>query len=162
MSKLIIDSISKFQGEVPTLQNQHQRITFLGCLPIQANTNFEKNKEGVETYWAQLLCNFSTSYNRTDEHGQTHDDNNVLKTLVVKFPMSYLKNNTITSSMFKNFFDANFVAKKFLILPVSEEKQSFQYVADKRVPIKNQTEVTISEDFDLKAFFASIDTPNKK
>jgi len=162
MSKFIIDAINSFQAEVPTLQNQHKRASFLGFLPIQANTNYQKDKDGVEQYWAQLLCNFSSTYGRTDENGQTHDDNNSLKTLVVKFPMAYLKKYNITSSMFKNFFDANFVAKRFIILPVTEEKQSFQYVGDKRVPIKNQTEVTILEDFDLKAFFASVDTPNKK
>jgi len=133
----------------PTLQNQHSRISFIGFLPIQANSNFDKDKDGNTTFWAQLLCNYSSSYNRTDENGEIHNDNKTLKTLVVKFPMSYLKKYSITTQQFKNFFEEEYVAKKFIILPVSEEKQSFQFVKDARVAIKNQTEVVIDENFNL-------------
>ena len=109
----------------------------------------DKDKDGNTTFWAQLLCNYSSSYNRTDENGEIHNDNKTLKTLVVKFPMSYLKKYSITTQQFKNFFEEEYVAKKFIILPVSEEKQSFQFVKDARVAIKNQTEVVIDENFNL-------------
>ena len=161
MSKVITDLLNNFESETPTLQNQHKRISLIGCLPLQANTNFEKDKNGVESYWAQLLCNYTSSYNRTDETGQQHGDNASLKTLVIKFPMSTLKKYNISSQDFKSFFDKNFVAKKWLLLPVTEEKQSFQYVNDKRVPIKNQTEVTIDDSFDLNHYFKSFSSASK-
>jgi len=151
MSNIVSELIKNFESAVPSLQNQHTRMSLVGILPIQANTNFDKDKNGKETFWAQLLCNFTASYSRTDENGQVHDDNASLKTFVVKFPMTYLKNEDVTTQEFKTYFDKNFVAKKFLFLPVGEEKQSFQYNADKRVPIKNQTEVTIDESFPLKS-----------
>jgi len=149
MSKFINELANNFESVTPTLQNQHSRISFIGFLPIQANSNFDKDKDGNTTFWAQLLCNYSSSYNRTDENGEIHNDNKTLKTLVVKFPMSYLKKYSITTQQFKNFFEEEYVAKKFIILPVSEEKQSFQFVKDARVAIKNQTEVVIDENFNL-------------
>jgi len=161
MPNFINELTSNFESVAPTLQNQHKRISFIGFLPIQANSNFNKDKEGNTTFWAQLLCNFTSSYNRTDENGETFDDNKSLKTLVVKFPMSYLKKYSITTQQFKNFFDEEFVAKKFIILPVSEEKQSFHFVKDSRIAIKNQTEVVIDVDFNLNDLIKSF-VPTKK
>jgi hypothetical protein len=156
MSKFITDIIGKFELETPSLQNQHKRMSFIGVLPIQANSNYsQKNKDGVEQYWAQLLVNFSSAYNRTDESGQIHEDNKSLKTLVISFPMSYLSKQNISTHQFKDFFDTHYICKKFLILPVSEEKQAFQVQGDKKIPIKNQTKVEIDPSFDLKAFMDS-------
>lgn len=156
MSKVINTILDQFESEVPNLQNQHKRMSLIGVLPIQANSNYtQKNKDGVEQYWAQLLVNFSSSYNRTDEAGQVHDDNKSLKTLVISFPMSYLTQQNISTHQFKDFFDNNYVCKKFLVLPVTEEKQAFQQQGDKRIPIKNQTKVEIDPTFDLKGFINS-------
>ena len=156
MSKVINTILDQFESEVPNLQNQHKRLSFIGVLPIQANSNYtQKNKDGVEQYWAQLLVNFTSAYNRTDEAGQIHDDNKSLKTLVISFPMSYLNKQNISTLQFKDFFDANYVCKKFLVLPVTEEKQAFQQQGDKKIPIKNQTKVEINPDFDLKGFIES-------
>lgn len=160
MSKVITEMLSTFEGETPNLQNQHKRISFIGVLPIQANSSYTlKDEKGNEAYWAQLLVNFSSGYNRTDEMGEVHDDNKSLKTLVISFPMSYLKNQGVNTHEFKTFFDSNYICKKFLILPVTEEKQAYQSQGSgdnrKMIPIKNQTKVNIDENFDLKAFIDS-------
>jgi len=158
MSKVIINLLEKFQAETPSLSNQHNRLSLIGVLPIQANSSFTKDQlntltnEKKDIYWAQLLCNYSSSYNRTDENGQVHDDNASLKTLVIKFPMDYLKSQAVSTQQFKTFFDKNYVGKAWLILPVSEEKGSSTWKDKKSVPIKNQTEVTIDSSFNLKEF----------
>jgi len=161
MSKVINELLDRFESQTPTLQNQFNRLSLIAVLAIQANTNFSKDKDGVESYWAQLLCNYKSTYNRLNENGEQTDDNASLKTLVIKFPMSYLKKYNFTSNQFKNRFDANFVMKQWLILPVTEEKQSYQYLNDKRMPIKNQTEVTIDPDFDLSKLFEDELKPKK-
>ena len=156
MSKFITDMIQNFETETPNLQNQHNRISFIGVLPIQANANYNKaDKNNPENYWAQLLVNFSSKYQRIDETGQVSDDNKSLKTLVISFPRKYLDDNNITTTIFTDFFEKEYVAKKFLILPVTEEKQAYQNQGDKRIPIKNQTKVEIDPNFDLRAFMAS-------
>lgn len=156
MSKVINTILEQFESEVPTLQNQHNRISLIGVFPIQANSNYnQKNKDGKEEYWAQLLVNFSSSYNRTDEAGQIHDDNKSLKTLVISFPMYYLEKQKVSTLQFKNFFDENYVCKKFLVLPVTEEKQAYQRQGDKNIPIKNQTKVQIDPNFDFRSFIDS-------
>jgi len=156
MSKFITDMIQNFETETPNLQNQHNRISFIGVLPIQANANYNKaNKDKPESYWAQLLVNFSSKYQRIDETGQVSDDNKSLKTLVISFPRKYLDDNNITTTIFTDFFEKEYVAKRFLILPVTEEKQAYQTQGEKKIPIKNQTKVEIDPNFDLRAFMAS-------
>ena len=156
MNKIINETIQNFESEIPNLQNQHNRVSFIGVLPIQANANYNKaDNKNPESYWAQLLVNFSSKYQRIDETGQISDDNKSLKTLVISFPRKYLDDNQITTSIFTNFFEREYVGKRFLILPVTEEKQSFQNQGDKRVPIKNQTKVEIDPSFDIRAFMDS-------
>jgi hypothetical protein len=156
MSKFITNIVDQFEVKTPSLQNQHDRISFIGVLPIQANANYNKaDKNNPESYWAQLLVNFSSAYQRIDESGVVSDDNKSLKTLVISFPKKYLDDNQISISQFTIFFEREYVAKKFLILPVTEEKQAFQVQGDKKIPIKNQTKVSIDSNFDLKAFIDS-------
>jgi len=160
MNKIINEMLQNFEVKTPSLQNQHDRISFIGVLPIQANANYNKaTKKDPETYWAQLLVNFSSAYQRIDEAGQISDDNKSLKTLVVSFPKKYLDDNQISISQFTDFFEREYVAKKFLVLPVTEEKQAFQSQGSgdniKKIPIKNQTKVSIDPNFDLKAFMVS-------
>lgn len=156
MNKIITTTIQDLEAKVPTLQNQHDRTSFIAVLPIQANANYTKpDKDNLETYWAQLLVNFSSDYQRTDELGQVTDDNKSLKTLVISFPKAFLDKNQVSISEFTSFFEAHYIAKKFLFIPVSEEKQSFQYQNGKSIPIKNQTKVTIDSNFDFRAFISS-------
>ena len=156
MSKFITNIVEQFEVETPSLQNQHNRISLIGVLPIQANANYNKaDKNNPESYWAQLLVNFSSTYQRIDETGQVSDDNKSLKTLVISFPRKFLDANQVSTSQFTEFFEKEYVAKKFLILPVTEEKQAFQVQGDKKIPIKNQTKVEIDSNFDLKLFMSS-------
>ncbi len=156
MSKFITTIVDQFESETPSLQNQHNRISLIGVLPIQANANYNKaDKNNPESYWAQLLVNFSSKYQRIDESGQVTDDNKSLKTLVISFPKKFLDNNQISTSQFTEFFEREYVARKFVMLPVTEEKQAFQVQGDKKIPIKNQTKVEIDPSFDLKAFMES-------
>jgi len=157
----ITNLLNSFLNEQPTLQNQHKRISLIGALPQQCNVSYQKDKEGVTRYWAQLLCNFKSSYNRVDEQGELHDDNSSIKTLVIKFPMDYLQKQKVSTNDFKSFFDEHFVQKHFIVLPIKEEKQSYQFVDDKRTPIKNQSEALIDSDFDLNNFIAEF-TKDKK
>lgn len=156
MNKIISDIIQSFESEVPNLQNQHNRLSLIGFLPIQANANYSKSDDkSSEFCWAQLLVSFMTKYPRVDETGQTTEDNKSLKTLVIKFPPKYLSDNNITVSMFTEFFEREYVGKKFLILPVTEEKQAFHTYGKQQVPTKNKTEVEIDPEFNLKAFMDS-------
>lgn len=157
----ISDFLNSFQNEEPTLLNQHKRISLIGALPQQCNVSFQKDKDGVKRYWAQLLCNYKTAYSRQDESGELHNDNSSIKTLVIKFPMDYLQKHSLSTTDIKTFFDTHFVQKKFLVLPVTEEKQSFQFLNDKRVPIKNQSEVNIDENFDLRSYINEINKSKK-
>jgi len=157
----ITNFLNSFQGQSATLQNQHERISLIGVLVQQCNVSYQKDKDGVVRYWAQLLCNFKSSYSRTDEKGELHNDNSSIRTLVIKFPMSYLEKNKLSTNDLKSFFDEYFVQKKFLILPVTEEKQSYQFVNDKRTPIKNQTEVIINQNFNLSSFIDEVKNDKK-
>ena len=99
-----------------------------------------------------------TKYPRVDETGQTTEDNKSLKTLVIKFSQKYLDNNQITTASFIEFFEREYVAKKFLILPVTEEKPEFQNAdkkGDEKVLLRNKTKVEIDPSFNLKAFMDS-------
>jgi hypothetical protein len=136
-----------------SFENMHKRTSLIGILPIQANASSEKDENGVERFWCHLVANYKSTYTRQDEHGELHDDNASLKTLLIKFPMDMLQKNQITSSQFKNFFDKEYCGKKFLFLPVSEEKQKFDTVGKNRVPVKNVTECTIDPSFNLAEFF---------
>ncbi|WP_458701398.1 hypothetical protein ACKGJI_04615 [Sulfurospirillum sp. 1307] len=148
---VITKHIENYENLVFSFENMHKRTSIIGVLPVQANTNFSKDENGIESYWFQLVCNYKSTYSRTDEHGEQHDDNASLKTLIIKFSMDHLKKYNVKSSDLKKFFDDNYVGKKFLFLPVSEEKQSWTNTKP-RTPIKNQSECVVSSDFDLNEF----------
>jgi len=42
MNKIITNMLQDFEVKTPSLQNQHDRISFIGVLPIQANANYNK------------------------------------------------------------------------------------------------------------------------
>ena len=56
----------------------------------------------------------------------------------------------------------HFIGKRFLTLPVCTEGQKYEIKGDKLVAIKNQTETTISENFNLRAFIDEINQVSKK
>lgn len=153
----VTNHINQFSNLSFSFENMHKRTTLIGFLPLQANASFDKDENGVERYWFQLLGNFKSSYNRTDENGEQHDDNASVKTLTVKFPMSYLAKHGVTSSQIKKYFDDNYVGKKFIFLPVTEEKQKFEFHDKKRVPVKNVSECSIDDSFNLRDLLGSTD-----
>lgn len=150
MSQLI-KNIDYFSNVSPTLDNMEDMISFKGFLPIQCNTNIDE--ETKEISWGQLVVSYKSDYTRLDDKtGEALHDNATHKKLIIKFPKAYLKANGVTANEFKHFFDDNFVKKARLILPTSDERPSF----DNKVPMKNQTEVTISNSFDLRGFINSM------
>lgn len=146
----ISKTITAFTKTTPSLDNMEDMISLKGFMPIQANTNIDDETKHIA--WAQLVVSYKNEYGRIDEKtGESIQDNATHKKLVIKFPKHYLENHGVNSNEFKQFFDEHFVKKARLVLPVSDERQSF----DKKIPIKNQTEVTISNSFDLRGFIDS-------
>jgi hypothetical protein len=143
----------------------HKRTSIIGVLPVQTNTNVnrEKDENGVvkESIWFQVVANYKSSYSRTDENGEQHDDNATLKTIIVKFSSEHLRNFKVSTAQLKEFIDSNYTGKKFLFLPVSEEKQSFTG-SKPRVPVKNQSECVVDSEFDLNEFLKSETVGTKK
>ena len=82
----------------------------------------KKDKDGVEQTWFQVVGIYETSYGRSDENGEMHNDNASIKTLVAKFKGDHLKKFGISTTQLKEFMDKEFVGKKMIVLPCSEEK----------------------------------------
>ena len=153
MSKEINAYVEAFEALNFNFENQRKRISLVGFMPQQANSNDEKDEEGVMRSWFQVVGIYESAYNRKDLNGEVHQDNNSIKTLVVKVKDSHMRKYGISTSQLKKFIDDNYTGKKMLVLPTSEEKQSKKQQADKKyLPLPNQTEVTVLEDFDLYKF----------
>lgn len=153
MSKDINAYVEAFEAHNFSFENQKKRISLVGFMPQHANSNFQKDADGVEQFWFQIHGIYESSYGRTDELGEMHQDNNSLKTLVVKIKADHMRKYNVTTMQLKDFIDKNYTGKKMLVLPTSEEKQSKKQQADKKyLPLPNQTEVTVLDDFDLYRF----------
>lgn len=153
MSKTINAYVDSFENLNFNFENQRKRISLVGFMPQQANSNDEKDEDGVLRSWFQIVGIYESSYNRTDEKGEVHDnDNSSIKTLVVKFKDKHLKKYGVSTTMLREFLISNYIGQKMLVLPVSEEKQSKKKIGDKFVPLPNQSECTVLEDFDLWKF----------
>ena len=127
MSKTINAYVDSFENLTFNFENQRKRISLVGFMPQQANSN--------------------------DEKGEVHNnDNSSIKTLVVKFKGDHLKKHGVSTTMLREFLIANYIGKKMLVLPVSEEKQSKKKIGEKYIPLPNQSECTVLEDFDLWKF----------
>lgn len=150
----IVKSVDSFLQTPPTFENMTDLVSIKGGFPTQCNTNI--NEETKQVAWGQLIFPYKSSYSRIDDRtGESIADNATQKTLVVKFPRILLEQNGVSSSEFKNFFDTYFVNKARLLLPVSDERDSYKSDGKTRVKIPNQSEVTVSKDFDLRAFINS-------
>ena len=153
MSKTINAYVDSFENLTFNFENQRKRISLVGFMPQQANSNDEKGEDGVLRSWFQIVGIYESSYDRTDEKGEVHNnDNSSIKTLVVKFKGDHLKKHGVSTTMLREFLISNYIGKKMLVLPVSEEKQSKKKIGDKYVPLPNQSECTVLEDFDLWKF----------
>lgn len=166
----VVKHIESYEKLGFSFDNMHKRTSIIGVLPVQTNTNVnrEKDENGVvkESIWFQVVANYKSSYSRTDENGEQHDDNATLKTIIVKFSSEHLRNFKVSTAQLKEFIDLNYTGKKFLFLPVSEEKQSFIVQGSKdnrlRVPVKNQSECVVDSEFDLNEFLKSETVGTKK
>lgn len=158
MSNYISEFIARNEVITPNLENQHTRFTYITFLPIQLNSSFNIDEKGVKTFWFQLVSNYKSSYQSIDENGEISDENAVIKTLTVKFPMEYITKQKLKISDLKTFFEKNFVNKKFLTLPVEEEMPVFELKNNIRNLVKNHTQTNISEHFNLKEFIDSFNT----
>ncbi|MDD3324298.1 MAG: hypothetical protein PHN38_04150 [Sulfurospirillaceae bacterium] len=152
MSKYISAYVDFFENLPFGFENQKKRLSLVGFMPQQANTNSAKDKDGVEQTWFQVVGIYDSSYSRSDENGEVHNDNASIKTLVVKVRGEHLRKSGISTSQFKDFLDKNYIGKKMIVLPCTEEKQSKKLIGDKYVVLPHQTEVSVLEDFDLRKF----------
>lgn len=152
MSKAINTFVESFEALTFNFENQRKRISLVGFMPQQANTNSQKDKDGVEQSWFQIVGIYEASYGRSDENGELHNDNASIKTLVAKFRGDHLKRCGVSTTQLKEFIDKEYVGKKMIVLPSSEEKVSKKKVGENYLPIPNQTEVTVLEEFDLRKF----------
>lgn len=149
---LIQDIISKNESLIPNFENQYKRFSYITFFPIQANASNQKDDDGKLTFWFQLISQYKSSYIGIDDNGEENSDNATIKILTIKFPMDYLKKNNLTSDKAKKFFNDVFVGKKFLTLPVSDESPVFEIKGSVRNFVKNHSQVTVDDDFDLSSF----------
>ena len=152
MSKVINAMVDSIESLPFSFENQKKRFSFVGFMPQQANTNSQKDKEGVEQSWFQIVGIYEASYGRSDENGELHNDNASIKTLVAKFRGDHLRKYGISTTQLKEFIDKEYIGKKMILLPCSEEKVSKKKVGENYLPLPNQTEVTVLEEFDLWKF----------
>ena len=152
MSKVINALVDSIESLPFSFENQKKRFSFVGFMPQQANTNSQKDKDGVEQSWFQIVGIYEASYGRSDENGELHNDNASIKTLVAKFRGDHLRKYGISTTQLKEFIDKEYIGKKMILLPCSEEKVSKKKVGENYLPLPNQTEVTVLEEFDLWKF----------
>ena len=154
MSKILNSYVDSFESLPYSFENQKKRMSFVGFMPQQCNANSALDKDGIERTWFQVAGLYESSYDRKDENGELHSqDNSTIKTLIVKFKADHLKKYGVSTSMLKDFLTKNYVGKKMLVLPTTEEKQSTKKQGDNKViPVLNQTECVVLEDFDLYLF----------
>lgn len=152
MSKVINALVDSIESLPFSFENQKKRFSFVGFMPQQANTNSQKDKDGIEQSWFQIVGIYEASYGRSDENGELHNDNASIKTLVAKFRGDHLRKFGISTTQLKEYIDKEYIGKKMILLPCSEEKVSKKKVGDNYLPLPNQTEVTVLEEFDLWKF----------
>jgi len=152
MSKVINTMVDSIESLPFSFENQKKRFSFVGFMPQQANTNSQKDKDGVEQSWFQIVGIYEASYGRSDENGELHNDNASIKTLVAKFRGDHLRKYGISTTQLKEFIDKEYIGKKMILLPCSEEKVSKKKVGENYLPLPNQTEVTVLDEFDLRKF----------
>lgn len=147
-----------------SFENQYRRATYVTVMPSSVNTSATTDPSTKKTsIWFHIVAQFKTQYASIDENGQVSDDaNETIKQLFIKFPQSYLEEQKVLQSEFKKFLKEHFIGKHFLTLPVGTEGQKYEIKGDKLVAIKNQTETTISENFNLRAFIDEINQGSKK
>ena len=165
MSKVINAMVDSIESLPFSFENQKKRFSFVGFMPQQANTNSQKDKDGVEQSWFQIVGIYEASYGRSDENGELHNDNASIKTIVAKFRGDHLRKFGISTTQLKKFIDDEYIGKKMILLPCSEEKVSKKKVGENYLPLPNQTEVTVLDEFDLRKFIGFPDVSaleNKK
>lgn len=147
-----------------SFENQYKRTTYVTVMPSSVNTSATTDPSTKKTsIWFHIVAQFKTQYASIDENGQVSDDaNETIKQLFIKFPQNYLEEQKVLQSEFKKFLKEHFIGKRFLTLPVGTEGQKYEIKGDKLVAIKNQTETTISENFNLRAFIDEINQGSKK
>ena len=158
MSNYISKFIAEKEAITPTLENQRDRFTYITFLPVKVNTSYT-DEDGVKRFWFQIVSSYTSNYQSINEDGEVSEDNATLKTLTVKFPMDYVKKHNLTATQLKKFFEDNFVNKKFITLPVSEESPVFEFKNNARSLVKNHTQVTVSDSFNLEEYIKSFDKP---
>lgn len=152
-----------------SFENQYKRFSYLSFLPIQVNSGTSEIKDllgnNVSRPWFQLVSYYKNSFMSVDENGVVGEDNATIKMLFVKFSYELIQQSGFTGEQLRKFFNDFYVGKKFLTLPVTEEMPVFSIDAknpSNKTIVKNQSQVNVSLDFDLKSFILDIQKSAKK
>ena len=159
MSSAVLNYIEKNTNLTFSFDNQYKRFSYITFFPIQANSSNDTDEAGKKTFWFQLVSTYKSTYQSINEVGEVSQDNATVKTLYVKFPMQYLLDQKLTADKVRKFFTDNFVGKKFITLPVGEEMPVFEFKNNVRNIVKNCSQVSIDENFDLQAFINEFEKP---
>lgn len=137
-----------------SFENQYKRTTYVTFMPSSVNTSAVADPQTKKvSIWFHIVSQFKTQYASFDENGMLSEDaNETIKQLFIKFPQKYLEEQKVSQSELKKFLKEHFIGKHFLTLPVGSESQKYEVKNDKLIAIKNQTETTINESFNLRAF----------
>lgn len=159
MSSAVLNYIEKNTNLTFSFENQYKRFSYITFFPIQANSSNDTDEAGKKIFWFQLVATYKSTYQSVNELGEISQDNATVKTLYVKFPMQYLLNQKLTADKVRKFFTDNFVGKKFITLPVGEEMPVFEFKNNVRNIVKNCSQVSIDENFDLQVFINEFEKP---
>ena len=162
MSSFITDFISQNENLPFSFENQFKRFSYITIFPNQANASTQKDDSGVYSSWFQLTANYKVTYDAVNEFGEIiKDDNATTKTLIIKFTNDYMRKFNTNGIALKEFFNAYFVGKRFITLPVTEEMPVYEFKNNTRNLIKNQSQVYIIDDFNLTEFIEFIKNQTK-
>lgn len=103
-----------------------------------------------------LKAQFKSNYQSIDYNGLISDDNSNIKIITIKFPMDYLQKHKLNSTLAKKFFDEYFVGKRFVTFPILEEMPVFETKNGVRNLVKDQTQASIDENFNLSEFITLV------
>lgn len=135
-------------------ENQFKRFTYLTFMPFQVNFSSNKDENGRIVSWFQILCQYKSFYDAVDENGVLlTKENATIKTLTIKFSNDYIKKFKLNIQQVKQFFEKNIVEPGvFITLPINDEMPTFEFNNGNKSIVKNSSQATIYENFDLNEF----------
>lgn len=151
-----------------SFENQFKRFSYLTFFPVQVNCGIAeiKDQEGNTNprAWFQFVSYYKSSFVSVDDNGVVGDNNASVKMLFVKISPAILNKSKFSGEYLRDFFNKHYVGKKFLTLPVCEEGPVFSMdiKTGLKTPLKNQSQVLVDENFDLRSFVLEVEAISDK